>query len=128
MNGQEKRPAGRQSADSNLTKQIETPHTTLNASFCRGKADGAYMHEDDCERFILCAQGKTLNKKCPDGLRYNARESVCDWSRNVRCNENTDMIVKPSSNEIASNSDNDDEVYTKKFIGRKKINETIVEN
>ena len=113
------------STNRNIAKEIKVFQSALNSSFCKGKADGPYLQDNDCEHFILCAQGKTLRKKCPNGLRYNAEEGVCDWPTNVGCGEvNGKRKISPSD-EILANSENDEDIYTKKFIGRTKLNETV---
>ena len=114
---------GRISNTRNLTKQFEVYQPAINTSFCKGKADGTYAQDSDCEQFILCTQSKTLRKKCPNGLRYNAKEGVCDWATNVMCGELNGRPRKTFRDE--ANSENDEEIYTKRFIGRTKLNGTV---
>lgn len=122
----ENRTKGKNSNGLNVTKEIDMEHPAMNITFCKGKPDGTYLDEFNCEQFILCAQSKTLSKKCPNGLRYNANEGACDWPRNVKCRDGGGALENTSNEETASN--NDDDVYTRKFIGRLKLNDTSVEN
>ena len=66
-----------------------------------------------------------MSKKCPNGLKYNAKEGVCDWPMNVRCSEINGRRKKASSDETSSNNESDDDIYTRKFIGKGKLNETM---
>lgn len=54
-------------------------------SFCLGKLDGFYPLESDCRGFYRCSRGITKVKHCPEGLRFNAVEEVCDWPKHVPC-------------------------------------------
>lgn len=122
----ENKTNGKSSRSRNATKEIDASHSHLNSSFCKGKADGTYLHENDCEKFILCVQSKTLSKKCPNRMRYNAKEGVCDWPSNVLCGQVYAGRSGTAQEDTASVNDSDDEVYTKKFIGRLRWNETMI--
>lgn len=39
----------------------------------------------DCRSFFICSWGVPYRFYCPSGTLWNPAESVCDWSRNVRC-------------------------------------------
>lgn len=69
-------------------KSTTKPETTKDpntnpTSFCDGRNDGLYRHEQ-CNMFYQCANGQTFEKTCPDGLNYNSI-GYCDWPSNVQC-------------------------------------------
>lgn len=40
----------------------------------------------NCQNFYICDAAKTaVQLECPDGLHYNAKESVCDWPESAKC-------------------------------------------
>ena len=92
----------------------------LNKSFCNQRQDGTYPRESNCERFVLCVQGKSLDKICPNGLRYNSKEGVCDWPKNVICSNNSTRERSGLAEDNTTPVENDDDVYTKKFIGKER--------
>ena len=51
---------------------------------CKGK-QGFYANPKDCGAFIRCVYGRPFHFKCPEGLKFNVKESSCDWPRNVKC-------------------------------------------
>ena len=106
-------------ANANQTSSLQAKHNQVNDSYCKDQSDGTYSNENNCQQFIICVQGRTLRKTCPNGLKYNAKESVCDWPKNVDClDQSNELRSIPNSNTIGS-AENDDEVYTKKFMKRK---------
>ncbi len=86
-----------------------------NSTFCRSRLDGAYPNSVDCRKFLLCVQEKTYAKTCPNDLRFNSKEGVCDWPTNIDCSGDVQRTATAS----ASKESEDDEIYTKKFINTK---------
>ncbi|XP_065053132.1 uncharacterized protein LOC135682254 isoform X2 [Rhopilema esculentum] len=111
---------GGKQVKSNLTEVGLSMQQPLNKSFCKQRQDGSYPHEVNCERFVLCVQGKSLDKICPNSLRYNSKVGVCDWPKNVICSSNSTRERSDSGEDHMTPVDNDDDVYTKKFIGKER--------
>ena len=88
----------------------------LNASFCKQKIDGTYSTLPDCRQFVLCAHGIAHRKTCPNGLRYNSKEAVCDWPSNVNCDWPRSEGYLSSASAQNSTETDDEEVYTRKFM------------
>ena len=106
-------------ANANRTRSLQAKHNQVNNSYCKDQSDGTYSNEDNCQQFIICVQGRTLRKTCPNGLNYNAKESVCDWPKNVDCLSQSNELRSIQDTNAIGSADNDDEVYTKKFMKRK---------
>lgn len=78
------------SSDDTTTQQQSTKVTTTRMPlpdsplYCTGKSDGLYKH-GECDKFYQCVNGRTYERPCPAGLRFNAKHGFCDWATNVQC-------------------------------------------
>ncbi|KAG0414291.1 hypothetical protein HPB47_008572 [Ixodes persulcatus] len=61
--------------------------------------DGSFRDPIHCGRFFTCLDGRKTEMNCPEMLRFNEVEGVCDWPRNVPC---TTWQPKPPGVEINS--------------------------
>merc|ERR1712180_156060 len=72
-----------------VTKSTTTVSTTSKGSpeqsFCSDKKDGLYSHNENCNLFYNCHNGKTHVQNCPTGLQFNEKVQTCDWPANVNC-------------------------------------------
>nr|QDA39872.1 chitinase 4 [Phenacoccus solenopsis] len=46
-----------------------------------------YAVAGDCSSFYVCDGGRLNKRKCPNGLLWNKQKRLCDWTYNVRCNQ-----------------------------------------
>lgn len=54
--------------------------------FCQSHAAGVHANPDNCFGFIMCDKaGTTHEMPCPAGLKFNPATLVCDWPKNVEC-------------------------------------------
>lgn len=60
-----------------------------NSSFCIGKADGPYAHEEYCNVYHVCESGTDNIRQCPNQLFWDFKTRKCDWSGNVECTGRT---------------------------------------
>ncbi|CAH1115334.1 unnamed protein product [Psylliodes chrysocephalus] len=42
-------------------------------------------HEERCNVYYKCVEGKKYLMKCPGMFQFNAKVLACDWPRNVKC-------------------------------------------
>ncbi|XP_059162205.1 collagen alpha-6(VI) chain-like isoform X2 [Physella acuta] len=50
--------------------------------------NGVYPDPNECSRFITCAAGSSYVYECPDGLRFDTVQRVCEIQSNVDCTKN----------------------------------------
>ncbi|ESO86847.1 hypothetical protein LOTGIDRAFT_128569, partial [Lottia gigantea] len=43
----------------------------------------------DCKAFFICSWGVPYRFHCPPGTIWSTAESVCNWSRDVTCQESS---------------------------------------
>lgn len=60
-----------------------------NSTFCIGKFDGPYAHEEYCNVYHVCESGTDNIRQCPNQLFWDYRTKRCDWSGNVECTGRT---------------------------------------
>ncbi|PVD37275.1 hypothetical protein C0Q70_04272 [Pomacea canaliculata] len=58
----------------------------FNGYLCPGLF-GYFGDVMDCRSFFICSWGVPYRFYCPSGTLWNPVESVCDWSRNVKCSK-----------------------------------------
>jgi len=59
-----------------------TTTTTTHApgtGFCNGKPDGLYAHEEDRNKFYMCAGGTTHIQACGGGTVFDIGCKCCAW-------------------------------------------------
>ncbi|CAG9862407.1 unnamed protein product [Phyllotreta striolata] len=64
--------------------------TTRQPGECPPKSDPfepdpLLPHEEKCNAFYKCFEGKKALMKCPGIFQFNAKISACDWPMNVKC-------------------------------------------
>jgi hypothetical protein len=60
-----------------------------NSTFCVGKSDGTFPHEEYCNVYHICESGTENIGKCPNQLFWDPSKKRCDWSSNVECKGRT---------------------------------------
>jgi hypothetical protein len=60
-----------------------------NSTFCIGKPDGPYAHQEYCNVYHVCESGTDNVRQCPNQLFWDYRTKRCDWSGNVECTGRT---------------------------------------
>jgi hypothetical protein len=60
-----------------------------NSTFCIGKPDGPYAHEEYCNVYHVCESGTDNIRQCPNQLFWDYKTKRCDWSGNVECTGRT---------------------------------------
>ncbi len=60
-----------------------------NSTFCIGKSDGPYAHEEYCNVYHVCESGTDNIRQCPNQLFWDYKAKRCDWSGNVECTGRT---------------------------------------
>ena len=60
-----------------------------NSTFCIGKSDGPYAHEEYCNVYHVCESGTDNIRQCPNQLFWDFKTKRCDWSGNVECTGRT---------------------------------------
>jgi hypothetical protein len=60
-----------------------------NTTFCIGKSDGPYAHEEYCNVYHVCESGSDNIRQCPNQLFWDPSTKRCDWSGNVECTGRT---------------------------------------
>ena len=62
------------------TSTWSTTATPVGSRTCDGASESTVApHPLDCTKFYLCQGWTALEMKCPAGLLFNARKSICDW-------------------------------------------------
>ena len=56
-----------------------------NSSFCIGKPDGTFAHEEYCNVYHVCESGSDNIVQCPNQLYWDPSTNRCDWSNKVEC-------------------------------------------
>ncbi|XP_055838777.1 mucin-17 [Episyrphus balteatus] len=77
---------------------------------CNGRHEGYYADtEARCQVFRICANtdlvGRGFAFLCPNGTLFSQKNFVCDWYRNVDCNESERFYSKNDNNRIGTKSD-----------------------
>ncbi|XP_048585817.1 uncharacterized protein LOC5500460 isoform X1 [Nematostella vectensis] len=67
-------------------------YSNKDGMFCERNGDGIYAEKENCYGFVLCGGGIAHKKTCPPGLIFNTDLMVCDWSHEVKCNPDNDVI------------------------------------
>ncbi|XP_054737726.1 serine-rich adhesin for platelets [Anastrepha obliqua] len=85
----------------------EVPSTRFE---CTGKHEGYYADmETRCQVFRICAHtSRTIHGfgfLCPNGTLFSQKNFVCDWYRNVNCDESEQYYSKNNVNRIGSSYD-----------------------
>ncbi|XP_067632656.1 serine-rich adhesin for platelets isoform X2 [Eurosta solidaginis] len=85
----------------------EVPKTGFK---CTGRHEGYYADlETRCQVFRICAHtARSVNGfsfLCPNGTLFSQKNFVCDWYRNVNCEESEQYYYKNNANKIGSNTD-----------------------
>ncbi|XP_036342928.1 putative mediator of RNA polymerase II transcription subunit 12 [Rhagoletis pomonella] len=85
----------------------EVPSTSFE---CTGKHEGYYADmETRCQVFRICTHtARSIHGfgfLCPNGTLFSQKNFVCDWYRNVNCDESEQYFSKNSANRIGSSSD-----------------------
>lgn len=60
--------------DREVISQFKCPH------------EGIFEHPHDCTKFIQCAHSGLFVQSCGPGTMFNPSLLVCDWPKNVNCN------------------------------------------
>ena len=47
-------------------------------SFCIGKSSGIYTNPFERKSFVICLNGVSEERECPEAMLFNPREKVCD--------------------------------------------------
>lgn len=55
--------------------------------FCVDKTDGLHKDDADCRFYYNCGHGQTYRYQCPAGTLFSPSLRICDWERNVDCDE-----------------------------------------
>ncbi|XP_055921759.1 mucin-2 [Eupeodes corollae] len=77
---------------------------------CNGRHEGYYADtEARCQVFRICANtdlvGKGFAFLCPNGTLFSQKNFVCDWYRNVDCNDSERYYSKNDNNRIGTKTD-----------------------
>lgn len=74
----------------------ETTQEDYNPGPC---VDGDFLPDpEDCRGFLVCSNGNTIKQSCGPTLLWNAKKKLCDWSYNVNCSFQSNILrfsVKP---------------------------------
>ncbi|KAL0268222.1 UNVERIFIED_CONTAM: hypothetical protein PYX00_010247 [Menopon gallinae] len=65
--------------------------------------DGSYdSYPGDCNKYLTCLWGTYTTFSCAPGLHWNNVQKICDWPRNVNCEDNlpSPIEVETGENEI----------------------------
>ncbi|CAF4198097.1 unnamed protein product, partial [Adineta steineri] len=60
--------------------------------FCTDKPNGNFAHEQYCNRYYICQNGKDVVFTCQNNLRYSIEKNECDWAVNVDCKGKPDYM------------------------------------
>jgi hypothetical protein len=63
-----------------------------NNGFCADKPNGNFAHEQYCNRYYICQNGKDVVFTCQNNLRYSIEKNECDWAVNVDCKGKPDFM------------------------------------
>lgn len=85
-----------------LTKSSETNPCTNNE---------LTPHSTDCNVYLMCDNGKPLNRNCAPGLHFNAKENVCDWPKHANCRQRDEV---PSDSDDSYNEIDESSYTTRK--------------
>ncbi|KAH8411115.1 hypothetical protein KR222_003590, partial [Zaprionus bogoriensis] len=72
-------------ANCTLDKKVLKPsYATKTVGLCSDK-DGLVPHQDNCGKFLLCANTIFLVMDCPKGLHFNTETKRCDYPKIAMC-------------------------------------------
>lgn len=54
--------------------------------------NGNFAHEQYCNRYYICQNGKDVVFTCQNNLRYSVEKNECDWAINVDCKGKPDYM------------------------------------
>lgn len=80
-----------------------------NSTFCIGKPDGPYAHEEYCNVYHVCESGTDNIRQCPNQLFWDSELKKCDWSGNVECSGRT--LVTLSTDTTLFCMERKDDIY-----------------
>ncbi len=60
-----------------------------NSTFCVGKDDGLYSHQEYCNVFHVCESGVDNIRQCPNQLFWDVTNNRCEWPSKVECTGRT---------------------------------------
>lgn len=47
-------------------------------SFCIGKSSGIYTNPFERKSFVICSNGVSEERECPEAMLFNPKEKMCD--------------------------------------------------
>lgn len=47
-------------------------------SFCIGKSSGIYKNPFERKSFVICTNGVSEERECPEAMLFNPKEKMCD--------------------------------------------------
>ncbi|ETN60557.1 hypothetical protein AND_007818 [Anopheles darlingi] len=83
--------------------------TVLASDRCPPKDDPEeppvlFPHPTDCDKFIICSNGREVTSKCPPGLLWNDRAKRCDYPSESDCvpeEGETDFITTTTNEQVS---------------------------
>ncbi|CAF0743978.1 unnamed protein product [Rotaria sordida] len=80
-----------------LPKKMLPSESKFNSTFCTGKADGSYPHEEYCNVYHACESGTDNMRQCPNQLFWDNEQQKCEWSDKVHCSGRTLVALSMKS-------------------------------
>ena len=67
--------------------------------YCIGKSSGIYTNPFERKSFVICFNGVSEERECPEAMLFNPREKVCDVpdNKNTEQNKTNEKITGNSS-------------------------------
>ncbi|CAF1239888.1 unnamed protein product [Adineta steineri] len=78
-------------------KKMLPNENKVNSTFCTGKADGSYSHEEYCNVYHVCESGADNMRQCPNQLFWDNNQQKCEWSDKVHCSGRTLVAISMES-------------------------------
>ncbi|KAI5750701.1 hypothetical protein M8J77_000551 [Diaphorina citri] len=80
-------------ATSSWWTPITTTESTQEEYIPETCVNGDYLPDpDDCRSFLICSHGNLLKQSCGPSLLWNAKKKLCDWSYNVQCSLQSNIV------------------------------------
>ncbi|XP_026687735.1 probable chitinase 10 [Diaphorina citri] len=80
-------------ATSSWWTPITTTESTQEEYIPETCVNGDYLPDpDDCRSFLICSHGNLLKQSCGPSLLWNAKKKLCDWSYNVQCSFQSNIV------------------------------------
>jgi len=94
-----------------LVSPLVDPYEETAPFECPGL--GYFGNPDDCDIYYLCQKGSQQSFECPAGTRWDQKNQMCNWARDVPCRARLkakDIIVDKTTGKVTCMDDKEGEL------------------